>query len=61
MLLGVNLVQLQHILGHSNLEILKNYVTLLTQDLKYQDVMLNPLENLKKKNQKSKSIKLNNK
>ena len=57
-LLGVNLVQLQHILGHSNLEILKNYVTLLTEDLKYEDITLNPLEDIKIKNKKSKSIKL---
>ena len=57
-LLGVNLVQLQHILGHSNLEILKNYVTLLTEDLKYEDITLNPLEDLKIKNNKSQSIKL---
>lgn len=60
-LLGVNLVQLQHILGHSNLEILKNYVTLLTRDLKYQDISLNPLENLKIQNRKLKSIKLRGK
>lgn len=56
----MNIIRLQHILGHSNLEILKNYVTLLTQDLKYQDVILNPLENLKIENQKSKSIKFKN-
>lgn len=57
-LLGVNLVQLQRILGNRNLEILKNYVTLLTEDLKYEDITLNPLEDLKIKNKKSKSIKL---
>ena len=32
---GVNIVQLQHLLGHSNLEILKHYVDMLTVNIIY--------------------------
>lgn len=55
---GVNIVQLQHLLGHSNLEILKHYVEMLTQDLNYKDVTQNPLESIKLENSKGKNIKL---
>lgn len=55
---GVNIVQLQHLLGHSNLEILKHYVEMLTEDLKYKDIAQNPLESIKLKSQKGKNIKL---
>ncbi|WP_238948368.1 site-specific integrase [Clostridium sp. YIM B02569] len=40
---GINIVQLQHLLGHSNLEILKHYVEMLTEDLNYENVVQNPL------------------
>lgn len=52
---GMDLITLQNILGHSNLEVLKNYVNLLTKDLQYNAVELNPLESIKKEN---KHIKL---
>lgn len=55
---GVNIVQLQHLLGHSNLEILKHYVEMLTEDLNYKDIAQNPLESIKLKSQKGKNIKL---
>lgn len=55
-LLGMDLMRLQKILGHSNLDILRNYVNLLTQDLKYDEVNLNPLEDINKKNRDKKYI-----
>lgn len=55
---GVNIVQLQHLLGHSNLEILKHYVEMLTEDLNYKDIAQNPLESIKLKSKKGKNIKL---
>lgn len=55
-LLGMNLMSLQKILGHSNLEILKNYVNLLTQDLKKDEVIFNPLEDMQRKNKEAKHI-----
>ena len=54
---GMDLITLQNILGHSNLQVLRNYVNLLTEDLKYNSVDLNPLESIKKRD-KSKHIKL---
>ncbi|MDU1069894.1 site-specific integrase [Clostridium sp.] len=55
---GVNIVQLQHLLGHSNLEILKHYVEMLTEDLNYKDIAQNPLESIKLKSKKDRNIKL---
>ena len=55
---GVNIVQLQHILGHSNLDILKNYVEMLTEDLQYKDASQNPLESILLKHKSKKTIKL---
>lgn len=57
-LLGMDLIRLQKILGHSNLEILRNYVNLLTQDLKKDEVIFNPLEDIQRKNKETKHIKL---
>lgn len=57
-LLGMDLIRLQKIVGHSNLEILKNYVNLLTQDLKKDEVIFNPLEDIQRKNKEAKHIKL---
>lgn len=57
-LLGMDLIRLQKILGHSNLEILRNYVNLLTQDLKKDEVVFNPLEDIQRKNRESKHIRL---
>ena len=53
---GVNIVQLQHLLGHSNLEILKHYVEMLTEDLNYKTLEQNPLENMNLKTIKNKHI-----
>ena len=55
---GVNIVQLQHLLGHSNLEILKHYVEMLTEDLQYKTLAQNPLESIKAEKQKGKHIKM---
>ena len=55
---GVNIVQLQHLLGHSNLEILKHYIEMLTEDLNYKDIVQNPLESIKLEFKKEKNIKL---
>ncbi|WP_157983147.1 site-specific integrase [Clostridium beijerinckii] len=55
---GINIVQLQHLLGHSNLEILKHYVEMLTEDLNYENIAQNPLESIKLENSKGKNIKL---
>ena len=57
-LLGMDLIRLQKILGHSNLEILRNYVNLLTQDLKKDEVIFNPLEDIQRKNKEAKHIRL---
>lgn len=57
-LLGMDLMRLQKILGHSNLDILRNYVNLLTQDLKYNEIQLNPLEDFNTKNAEKKYINL---
>lgn len=57
-LLGMDLMRLQKILGHSNLEILRNYVNLLTQDLKQNEVIFNPLEDIQRKNREIKHIRL---
>lgn len=57
-LLGMDLIRLQKILGHSNLEILRNYVNLLTQDLKKDEVIFNPLEDIQRKNKETKHIRL---
>lgn len=56
---GVNIVQLQHLMGHSNLEILKHYVEMLTKDLDYKNIAQNPLESIKLETSKGKNIKLN--
>lgn len=53
---GITIVQLQHLLGHSNLEILKHYVEMQTQDLNYKDIAQNPLESIKLENTKGKNI-----
>lgn len=53
---GVNIVQLQHLLGH--LEILKRYIEMLTEDLNYENIAQNPLESIKLENSKGKNIKL---
>lgn len=58
---GVNIVQLQHLLGHSNLEILKHYVEMLTQDLNYKDIAQNPLESIKLETSKGKNINMKRK
>ena len=58
---GVNIVQLQHLLGHSNLEILKHYVDILTEDLNYNNVEQNPLESIKIESQKSKYLRVRKK
>lgn len=58
---GINIVQLQHLLGHSNLEILKHYVEMLTQDLNFKDVAQNPLESAILENSKGKNIKIDRK
>lgn len=55
---GVNIVKLQHLLGHSNLEILKHYIEMLTKDLDYKDITQNPLESIKLEASKGKNIKL---
>lgn len=47
---GMDLITLQKILGHSNLDVLKHYVNLLTKDIKYNSIQLNPLETIKKQN-----------
>ncbi|GKX65804.1 tyrosine-type recombinase/integrase [Inconstantimicrobium mannanitabidum] len=57
-LLGMDLIRLQKIVGHSNLEVLRNYVNLLTQDLKKDEVIFNPLEDIQRKNKETKHIKL---
>ena len=57
-LLGMDLIRLQKIVGHSNLEILRNYVNLLTQDLKKDEVIFNPLEDIQRKNKEEKHIRL---
>ena len=41
---GGNVVTLQKILGHSNLQITENYINLLVQDLKIEMDKYNPLE-----------------
>lgn len=57
---GMDIIRLQEILGHSNLENLKRYVKLLTKDLKYNEVELNPLETTLKKQKEQKYIKMRN-
>jgi integrase/recombinase XerD len=57
-LLGMDLIRLQKIVGHSNLEILRNYVNLLTQDLKKDEVVFNPLEDIQRENKEAKHIRL---
>lgn len=57
-LLGVDLIRLSKLIGHSNLETLRVYVNLLTQDLKVNEINLNPLEDIKKKSIKNKRIKM---
>ncbi|WP_455797513.1 tyrosine-type recombinase/integrase [Clostridium butyricum] len=57
-LLGVDIVRLSKLIGHSNLETLRVYVQLLTQDLKVNEINLNPLENMNKKSIVNKRIKL---
>ena len=54
----MDLIRLQKIVGHSNLEILKHYVNLLTEDLKHDEVIFNPLEDIQRKNKEAKHIKL---
>ena len=53
---GMDLIRLQKILGHSNLDMLRRYVNILTQDLKYNEIATNPLENIMRS--KSKRIKM---
>ena len=57
-LLGMDIVRLSKLIGHSNLETLRVYVQLLTEDLKTNEIELNPLENMKKES-KNKRIKMN--
>lgn len=57
-LLGVNIVRLSKLIGHSNLETLRVYVNLLTQDLKFDEINLNPLESIKKAEKDNKRIKM---
>lgn len=57
----MDLIRLQKIEGHSNLEILRNYVNLLTQDLKKDEVVFNPLEDIQRKNKEAKHIRLRKK
>lgn len=57
-LLGVDIVRLSKLIGHSNLETLKVYVQLLTQDLKINEVNQNPLESIKRKTAEKKRIKM---
>jgi len=43
---GGNILQLQKLLGHSNLEIVKEYVNLFSDDLKLNYDKFNPLEQM---------------
>lgn len=54
----MDIVRLSKLIGHSNLETLRVYVQLLTQDLKVNEINLNPLENMNKKSIVNKRIKL---
>lgn len=53
---GGNVFQLQRLLGHSSLEIVKEYVSLFSEDLKLNYDRFNPLEQMVKSNS---YIKLN--
>lgn len=47
---GGNVFQLQRLLGHSSLEIVKEYVSLFSEDLKQNYDQFNPLEQMAKSN-----------
>ena len=57
-LLGMDLITLSKLIGHSNLETLRVYVNLLTQDLKTNTINLNPMEDIYKKTNTNKRIKM---
>jgi integrase/recombinase XerD len=55
---GGDIFRLQKILGHSSLDIVKEYVNMFSTDLQINFDEFNPLENIKV-NQKKTSIKMN--
>ena len=57
---GGDIFRLQKILGHSSLDIVKEYVNMFSTDLQQNFDEFNPLENIKV-NQKRNSIKMNDK
>ena len=54
----MDLITLSKLIGHSNLETLRVYVNLLTQDLKTNTINLNPMEDIYKKTNTNKRIKM---
>lgn len=55
---GGNIVDLQHLLGHTSLEVTQQYVNLLITDLKEHNNTFNPLDNFVNKQKKKTTIKM---
>ena len=55
---GGDIFRLQKILGHSDMEVVRNYVNMFTNDLQKDFNEFNPLENILKKEDNKKSIKM---
>lgn len=55
---GGDIFRLQKILGHSDMEVVRNYVNMFTNDLQKDFNEFNPLENILKKKDNKKSIKM---
>jgi integrase/recombinase XerD len=55
---GGDIFRLQKILGHSDMEVVRNYVNMFTNDLQKDFNEFNPLENILKKRDYRKSIKM---
>lgn len=57
---GGNTLKLKEILGHSNLEMVTNYVNIFTEDLKEDFNIYNPLEGFSSKENMNRNMNLNN-
>lgn len=55
---GGDIFRLQKILGHSDIEVVRNYVNMFTEDLKKDFDQFNPLDNIVRKKDNKKSIRM---
>lgn len=55
---GGDIFRLQKILGHSDIEVVRNYVNMFTNDLQRDFNEFNPLENIVKKKESKRTIKM---